>query len=124
MGASIKYVGGKRRETALRRAIWDKIERKLDQQLDVGAVYEITDELCKVVDTVVEDMNTVGELNRIGYEKKHHYRLELCISDDRVTSQNTLEGAGSLPPHPPTRAQHWQGFVIEHVKILNLPCIS
>lgn len=111
MGVSIKYAGEKRRNAALRRAIWDKLERKLDQRLDSGAVYEITEQLCKMVDIAADDMMNVAEFDRIGIGRKHHYKLELYISEDRIASQNTLEGAGSLPPHPPARAQLWLAFM-------------
>jgi len=107
MGVSIKYVSRKRRETALRRAVWDFVEMEVDQELDFAVANVVVQRMCEILRFVVEDMKTVGELNRAGSRRRHWYTLELNIGEDKINVQNILEGAGSSPPHPPTRAQQW-----------------
>ncbi|MCL4364815.1 MAG: hypothetical protein M1569_02830 [Candidatus Marsarchaeota archaeon] len=101
MGASIKYVGDRRRMAVLRRAIWSVIESGLPGEFDIDAADDAVSQLCKAVSTVAEDMKTVSEMNKIGYIKRHWYVLELNISDSSIAMQNTLEGAGQCPPFFP-----------------------
>lgn len=110
MGVSIKYVSRKRREAALRRALWNFVEGEVNQDLDVSVANEVVSKNCEVLRLVVEDMKTVGELNHVGFPRRHWYSLRLDIGEDKITLQNILEGARSSPPHPPTRAQLWLGF--------------
>jgi len=97
MGVDIKHIGERRRKAALRRAIWYNIEALLPGEFDYEAANEVVTQLCNTVATVAEDMRNVGEFNRIGYRKRHWYVMELQISEDRITAQNTLEGANCEP---------------------------
>ncbi len=116
MGASIKYVGDKRRMAVLRRAIWSIFEKDMPGELDVDAAGDAVAQLCRTVGTVAEDMKTVSELNRIGYRKRHWYALELNISDSSVAMQNTLEGAGQCGPlFPPASPPHIVIYVDRNV---------
>ena len=100
MGVGIKHTGERIRKAELRRAIWRNIEALLPGEFDYEAADEVVNQLCSAVLTVVEDMRNVGEFNRIGYRKRHWYVMELHISEDKVTSQNTLEGADCGAPPP------------------------
>ena len=103
MGASIKYVSRKRRDAALKRAVWNFVESEVDDGLNVSAVTDVVCRICEAVRFVVEDMNTVGELNRTGFPRRHWYTIGLDIGEDRVSVQNRLERAKSSPPLPPGR---------------------
>ncbi len=107
MGVSIKYANGKRREAALKRALWNFVEKEAAEELDLTVAKEVVQRLYEVLKFVVEDMKSVGELNRIGLQRRHWYNMELSIGEDKINVQNILEGARSSPPHPPTRAQLW-----------------
>lgn len=104
MGAGIKYMGEKRRKAALRSAIWSNMEYLVPPDFDYDAASEIVSQLCGIVDTVVEDFKNVAEFDRIGYRKQHWYALHVHISGDRMTVQNTLEGANCTPYDPPAHA--------------------
>lgn len=111
MGVGIEHIGERRRRAALRRAIWRNIEATLPGEFDYEAANEVVKQLCGIVLTVAEDMKSVGEFNRIGYRKRHWYAMELHISEDSMTAQNTLEGAFCEPRLPPTHfgtALGWQ----------------
>ncbi len=91
-----------RRKTALSRAIWNEIDRKTKQgtcmHLDTEAADHIVERMCDVVHLIIEDMRSVSEFRRIGFEKRHWYALELQISDSEISAQNVLEGAGACRP--------------------------
>ncbi len=101
MGVGIEYMGERRRKAALRRAVWCNVEVGLPGGFDYEAANDIVSQLCNAVGTVVEDMRNVAEFNRIGYRKRHWYVLQLNISEDTITAQNTLEGADCAPHLPP-----------------------
>ncbi len=115
MGVSIKYASRKKSEADLKRAFWNFLERRASQDLDLDVARGIVEKMCEVANLVVEDMETVGELNRIGFARRHWYNLELSIGEDKIVVQNSLEGAGSSPPHPPTRAQLWLGIYLSRL---------
>ncbi len=100
MGISIEYMGERRSKAALRRAIWSMIYSKLPGEFDVDAAVDVVAELCSAIDTAIEDMKAVAEFKRIGFEKRHWYRLELSISDSSVSTQNVLERANTGALHP------------------------
>lgn len=102
MGVGIEYMSEKRRKSALRRAIWNNMEHLVPPDFDYDAANEIVSQLCGIVSTVVEDFKTVAELNKIGYSKQHWYTLQIHVSGERMTVQNTLEGANCTPHSPPT----------------------
>ena len=102
MGVGIEYMGEKRRKAALRRAIWSNMEYLVPPDFDYDAANEIVSQLCGMVSTVVEDFKNVTELDKIGYRKQNWYAMHVHISGDRMTVQNTLEGANCTPHCPPT----------------------
>ena len=101
MGVGIKDMSERRRKAALRRAIWSNMEVLVPPDFDYDAANEIVSQLCGMVKTVVEDFKNVAEFNRIGYRKQHWYAVQIHVSEDKMTLQNTLEGANCTPCIPP-----------------------
>lgn len=87
----------RRMRAALRRAIWSNVENLVPPDFDYDAANEIVSQLCVLVNTVVEDFKNVAELRKIGYEKQRWYAIGIHISDEKMTVQNTLEGANCTP---------------------------
>ncbi len=102
MGVGIRYMSERRRRAALRRAIWNSMEVLVPPDFDYDAANDIVLQLCCMVNTVVEDFKNVAEMDRIGYGKSHWYSLQIHVSGERITLQNTLEGANCTPYTPPT----------------------
>ena len=98
-----------RGKTALSRAIWKELDSKLGESgahmlLDMEAADHVVGSICRVVHFIIEDMKSVSEFRRVGFEKKHWYALELSISDREISAQNVLEEAGTCRPSLPCRA--------------------
>lgn len=109
MGTEIRYMEERKRRAALKRAIWSNIELLAPPDFDYDSAGRIVSELCGLVNTVVEDVKNVAEFNRIGYRKSHWYAVQIHVSEDGMTVQNTLEGANCTPHFPPTHASSIYG---------------